>query len=494
MPRRGRRDEPQQVVASPGAVESRSRLGLLRRSPSFGLLFLATAGSSFGTYLAAIVLTVDVYDRTGSGVWVAALLIADFLPIVVIGLLLGPLVDRLSRRGLMVVSDLVRVGVFVALPFVDQPALIVTLAGVAGVATGFFRPAVYAGLPNLVPDEELTNANSLLQTVETVAWMVGPVVGGLMLTAWSPSVPYVVNAATFLLSAILVARIPDGSLRSEESLTRGHWRDVADGVRLVLTSAPLRTVLIVWNVVLLGSAAINVAEVVFAKETLDSGNVGFGVIVAASGVGLALGSYLAAPSLGSLGLRRHYAGSIALMALGWGGAALSPTIWVAVPLVVVGAAGNGAAIISNQLLVQRGAPDRYRGRALATIMSTNYAVLGLAMAVAGVLTDEYGARWIWAVAGAVYVVAAVLTVLVTRWLPVAPAEESGVLDTHAEEAAGALVAVPGGAYASAVIAREPELAVEPVRDGTARGGLDRIASLLEEIERRRELEARRSTT
>ena len=197
-------------------MESTSRLGLLRRSPSFGLLFLATAGSSFGTYLAAIVLTVDVYDRTGSGVWVAALLIADFLPIVLIGLLLGPLVDRLSRRGLMVVSDLVRVGVFAALPFVDEPAAIVGLAGVAGIATGFFRPAVYAGLPNLVPDEELTNANSLLQTVETIAWMVGPVVGGLMLTTWSPSVPYVVNAVTFLVSAILVFRIPDRALRSEE--------------------------------------------------------------------------------------------------------------------------------------------------------------------------------------------------------------------------------------------------------------------------------------
>ena len=148
----------------------------------FRLLFFATAGSSFGTYLAAIVLTVDVYDRTGSGGWVAALLIADFLPIVVIGLTLGPLVDRLSRRRLMIASDLVRVGVFVALPFVDSPAAIVALAGVAGIATGFFRPAVYAGLPNLVPDDELTNANSLLESVENLAWMVGPVVGGLMLT------------------------------------------------------------------------------------------------------------------------------------------------------------------------------------------------------------------------------------------------------------------------------------------------------------------------
>ena len=235
--------------------------------------------------------------------------------------------------------------------------------------------------------------------------------------------PYVVNAATFLVSAVLVARIPDRSLQSEESLTRGHWRDVADGVRLVLTSAPLRTVLVVWNVVLLGSAAINVAEVVFAKETLDAGNVGFGVIVAASGVGLALGSYLAAPSLGTIGLRRHYAGSIALMAVGWGGAALSPTIWVAVPLVIVGAAGNGAAIICNQLLVQRGAPDRFRGRALATIISTIYAVLGLGMAAAGLLTDAFGARWMWAVAGGVYA-AAVVALVVTRWLPVATAEEA----------------------------------------------------------------------
>ena len=154
-------------------MESSSRLGLLRRSPSFGYLFLATAGSSFGTYLAVIALTVAVKDLTESGVWVAALLIADFLPIVLIGLLLGPLVDRLSRRRLMIVSDLVRFGVFVALLFADSAGTIVGLAAVSGVATGFFMPAANAGLPNLVPDEELPNANSLVQTMENLAWMIG---------------------------------------------------------------------------------------------------------------------------------------------------------------------------------------------------------------------------------------------------------------------------------------------------------------------------------
>ena len=454
-------------------MESSSRLGLLRRSTPFGYLSLATAGSAFGTYLAAIALTVDVYDQTESGIWVAALLIADFLPIVLIGLLLGPLVDRLSRRRLMIASDLVRFGVFAALPFFDDPAAIVALAAVSGIATGFFLPAAYAGLPNLVSDEELTNANSLLQTIETLAWMIGPVVGGLMLTVWGPSVPYGVNAVTFLVSALFVARISERSLRSEESLSRGHWRDVADGLRLVVTSRPLRTVLIVWNVALVGTAAVNVAEVVFAKETLDSGNLGFGALVAASGIGLAIGSFLSAPALGKVGLRRHYIGSITLMGVGWGAAALSEWIWLAVVFVVGGAIGNGAAILCNRLFVQRGAPDQYRGRALATIMSSNYAILGLAMAGAGVLTDLVGARAVWIGAGVVYLLAAVVALVVTRWLPVETADEQRAIEVSSESAVAAL----NGGFHGTSEARSP--------------GLERIATLLEEIEERREVEARR---
>jgi MFS family permease len=463
-------------------VESTSRLGLLRRSPSFGYLFLATAGSSFGTYLAAIALTVQIYDETESGVWVAGLLIADFMPIVAIGLLLGPLVDRFSRRWLMIASDLARCGVFAALPFVDSPAAIVALAGVSGIATGFFLPAANAAIPNLVPEDELVNANSLWVTVETLAWMVGPVIAGAMLTVWPPSVPYAVNAVTFLVSAALVARISESRLRSEDPLTRGHWRDVADGLKLVVTSRPLRTVLIVWNVALIGSAAVNVAEIVFAKETLGAGNLGFGVLVAASGVGLAFGSFLSAPALGRVGLRRNYVGSLVLMSVGWGGAALSGSIWLAVAFVIGGAAGNGSVIVCNRLLVQRGAPDQYRGRTLATIMSSNYAVLGLAMGVAGVLTDLVGPRAVWIGAGVVYLVAALVALVLTRWLPVSHAEEWDAVEASSESAVAAL----GNGYAEPVEA-------EDVANGAHEPPLERIATLLEEIEARRATEIVRKT-
>jgi MFS family permease len=469
------------VLASPPVVESSSRLGLLRRSPSFGYLFLATAGSSFGTYLAAVALVLQIKELTESGEWIAALLIADFLPIVLIGLLLGPLIDRLSRRRLMIAADLVRFGVFAALPFVDSATGLVVLAAVTGVATGFFFPAANAAIPNLVPEEELANANSLTVTIDTLAMTVGPVAGAFLFAVWGPSVPYAVNAVTFLLSAALVARISDRKLRSEDPLTRGHWRDVADGVKLVLTAKPLRTVLVVWNVALLGSGGVNVAEVFFAKDTLDSGNVGFGALVAASGVGLALGSFLSAPSLGRVGLRRNYVGSLVLMGVGWGAAALSPTIWLAVVFVIGGAAGNGAVVVCNRLLVQRGAPDQYRGRALATIMSSNYAVLGLAMAAAGVLTDVFGARAVWVAAGIIYLVAAFVALVLTRWLPVTSAEEHDAFEASSESAVAALANGNG--------ARD-----HGSDEGSERGsGLERIATLLEEIDERRKAESRRPT-
>ncbi|HZG36918.1 MAG TPA: MFS transporter [Gaiellaceae bacterium] len=394
------------------------RFLLLRTAPDYRRLFLATLTSGVGTYLAAIALTVDVYDRTGSGKWVSALLVAEFLPMVLVGLLLGPLVDRLSRRRLMIASDLVRIVVFCLLPFAGSPGVVVALALVAGFATGFFRPAVYAGLPNLVDDEELPAANSLLQAVENLTWMVGPVVGGLLLAVRGPDLAYWVNAVTFLLSALLLVRIPAARLRAGLTESRGHWQDVGDGVRAVIGSRALVLVLVVWNVVLLGVAAVNVSEVVLAKVSLDAGDVGFGILVGATGLGLTLGSLAAATLLDRLGVRLAYAGGILLMASGFGVAAIAPSLPVAVAGVVVGAFGNGAAVVCNALLVQRGASDEVRGRAFTVIMSSNYILLGLGMVVAGPLVDAFGARWLWGGASVLFLLAAATAVVLARNLHV----------------------------------------------------------------------------
>jgi MFS family permease len=351
-----------------------------------------------------------VFDRTGSGTWVSALLIADFLPIILIGLLFGPLVDRLSRRRLLIVSDLVRAALFCALPFAGSAAVVVVLAALVGIATGFFRPAVYAGMPNLVDDEQLPAATSLLQTVENLTWTVGPVVGGLLIAAQGPDLAYWVNAATFVLSAALLARIPAARLQAGVAESRGHWRDIADGIGVVLGSRTLLMVLVAWNIVLLGHAGINVAEVVLAKVSLDSGDIGFGILLGAGGLGLTIGSFAAGTMVERLGMSGLYVTGIALMALGYAIAAVAPSLALAVPAVVLASLGNGAAVVCNALFVQRGAPDELRGRAFTVIMSSNYALLGLGMVAAGALTDAFGARWVWGGAAVAYLLAALAAV------------------------------------------------------------------------------------
>jgi MFS family permease len=396
------------------ASSLRRRLELLGRARSFRLLFLATLGSGLGTWLAYVALTVHVFELTDSGSWVAALLVADFLPLVAIGFLLGPLVDRLSRKRLMIASDLVRFGVFCLLPFANSAAMIVALAAVAGAATGLFRPALYAGVPNLVDERDLPSANSLLQSVENLTWALAPLLGGVLVAVWSPDAAYWINAVTFLVSASLLTGIPQHLLQAARAESRGHVRDLLEGASLVVHSAALLAVLVTWNLFMFASAGVNVAEVVLAEESFDSGAFGFGLLVGATGVGLVLGSFLAGGWLERWELYRVYGASIALVAIGIGCAAVSPNVWVAAAFVVLLGFGNGAAVVCNALLVQRGAPDHLRGRAFTVVMASNYALLALGMAAAGPLTDVIGPRWLWGIAALLSGIAAVLGYALTR--------------------------------------------------------------------------------
>ncbi len=386
------------------SAPARPQPGLLRRNPGFRALFAATFASGLGTWIAVVALTIDVYDRTESAKWVSALLVADFLPSVAIGLLFGPLIDRLSRRRIMVVADLARLGIFAALPFTNSPEAIVILAAAAGFATGFFRPASYAGLPNLVAATDLASANSRLRAGEYLSWTIGTALGGLIVAASSPDVAYWINAATFLVSAAFILGIAPSLLQTARAESRGHWRDIGDGFSLVFRTRVLLAVFCAWNLVMLANAGVNVAEIVLAKVTFASGHVSgdvaFGLLWAASGFGLLLGSLYAPRWLEMRGILLVYTGALALMGFGVLMAALSPNVWIALPCMVLGGAGNGAAVVYNSLLVQRGAPDELRGRVFTVIMSTNFALLGLGMVIAGPLTDAIGPRWVFAISGA----------------------------------------------------------------------------------------------
>ena len=136
-----------------------------------------------------------------------------------------------------------------------------------------------AGVPNLIAEEDLAHGTSLLQATDWAATTLGPIVGGVIVGASGPDLVYWINAATFLLSVLLLLRIPARLLQSEQAITRGHWRDLADGLGAFRRSAAILTVIVAFGFAMLATGLINVSEIFLAERALHSGAFGYGLLV-----------------------------------------------------------------------------------------------------------------------------------------------------------------------------------------------------------------------
>ncbi len=353
--------------------------------------------------MATIALTTDLTARTHSPWWVSLLFIVTFLPSVIVGLAFGPLVDRLSRKRLIVNADLIRLAVFVALAFVHTPEAIIVLAAIAGIANSFFT--------------------SFLQATDWVAASIGPVLGGVIVSSWGADVVYWINAATFLFSAVLLLRIPARLLQSEQAITRGHWRDLADGMAAFRRSRALQTVLFAFGFAMFAAGLNNVAEIFLAEDALHRGAFGYGLLWTATGIGLVIGSLISGSILEGRDIRVVYPLVFLPWAAGLLGAGIAPNLWVAAGAMVIAGLGNGLAFPLTVLIVQRNAPDNLRGRVFTVIISAHNAVLGVAMVSAGALTELAGPRWVYGLAAAMLVVASATAFVVFRVGPVSGAVE-----------------------------------------------------------------------
>jgi MFS family permease len=226
-----------------------------------------------------------------------------------------------------------------------------------------------------------------------------------------------VNAASFLVSALLLVRIPEQGLQGALAVSHGHLRDLRDGFVRVVRSRPLLTVLVVWTIALGAVASTQTAQIFLAKDAFSAGDFGYGLMFGCIGLGLAIGSFGAGSWVEHRSVGSVYAVGILLQAVGVGAAALSPNVWASLPCFVLAGIGNGTAVVCNSLLVQRGAEDEIRGRVFTVIMSVNYAVYGLGFLVAGPLTDRVGPRWIFGGVALVLAFASLLAYALGRTVP-----------------------------------------------------------------------------
>ncbi|HEX4518216.1 MAG TPA: MFS transporter [Gaiellaceae bacterium] len=368
--------------------------------------------SSTGDLAALIALIAIVYERTGgSGAWLTAAIVGSFVVNLVAGPLVGALGDRFDRRLVMVASDLAAGAAFVGLATVRSPLALVALALVAAAAESPFGPAAGAQLAMMVPQDRRARANASLAAAAGAGSVFGALIGGALVATVGAPMTFVINAASFVVSAALVLRVTGGPYRAESS-TEHAYRGLWAGVRIVSRESPLRLTVASVGLGFLGGGMINLAEFPLIVH-LGGGSLAWGTASAGWGVGRVIGARLSRRARGVLLERRLIVAGQVVVGVGTIACGLVPSVPAVVALFVLLGAGSTAKMTAANLVMQRWAPDPVRARCFAVLGSVGAASLGIAIAVAGVLLKPLGPDLVFVVGGSI----ALLGVLPSLRLP-----------------------------------------------------------------------------
>jgi MFS family permease len=366
------------------------------RYPSFRRLLSALAVSQIGDWLYNLSLVALVYDRTHSPLWAGVTTAARVVPIVALGPLGGVVIDRFDRRHVMIVSDLVRLGLMVALALVAVAHLPILLApaiaAFATVAATPYLPAVSATTPRLVADRDLPGANAARSAVTALGVIVGPALSGALLLLGSPAAAFLLNAATFGISVLAVLAIPAGAaFRPAGSGERssGLLRGVAEGAA-ALRSHPEALRLVgadIMSSLLYGAQTV---LLLLVSRRLGLGTDGYGYLFAGIGAGALVGTALA--SRASRCAHPRYVLMAALAALGLPMPLLAVVRWPAAAIALAAVTGIGAALVEilTETELQRTLDEAVFGRAYGLALPASLGGIVVGSVLAPVLISALG--------------------------------------------------------------------------------------------------------
>jgi MFS family permease len=388
--------------------------------------FAAHAQSCLGSGLAYVALPLLAYDRFGSAWAVVAVLLPDLLPAIVLGPLLGALVDRVGWRACAVAADVLRCAAFVLLLWADGIELMIAAATLAGLGTALFQPAALAGLPQLAPGARRPAAMGLFGALDDLGLTLGPAIAALLLLVAPTGGLLALNAVSFAVSGVLLARIPFGGARA--AAEGGGERppsllaEARAGIREVAGRPEVRALLMSSTAAVLCIGMTNVGEVVLAREVLQVGGSGLAILMTAAGVGTVAGS-LAARFSSTWEWRRAYVAGLGCMAFDLLACATMPSFYVLLPIFVIGGFGNGFALVHDRLLLSHAAPEGLHGRLFALQKTCTSMAFAASFLGAGVLIAGAGVQIAFLCAGLslLCVVATVMPRLRAAWPAPSPA-------------------------------------------------------------------------
>jgi MFS family permease len=410
------------VAGSPGTGPEGGRLYLwvrmngsgdsLLRNVRFMRLWVGQGISFVGDYVSMVALVILVVEISGSATAVGGVLVARLLPTLA-SPLFGVLADRLDRRVVLVASDLARAVLVLGLVFVRDLIALYVLAFLIGLARAFFTPTVRAAFPSVVAEGNLTKANAIISGTFSVSITLGPALGGLLVTSVGVNAAFVLDSATYLISAILLSRIPLPRPQGEREGTL--VRELRAGFAY-LGRARVPMALVMGAFLLNFTTDLTVpAEAFLARETFAAGSVGYGLLVSVWGGGMIVGSALAAVLENRLNLIIIYLVSIFIWGLALVGTGLAPAFVIALGALAVAGVSNGVDNVATDTVLQRRVPDIFLGRVFS-VRFLGYTVgEALAYQVGGLTMDATGPRFVYLVAGVATAAAGllILTLLAT---------------------------------------------------------------------------------
>src|SRR4051794_2990685 len=344
-------------------------LALLRTDRRARLFFAALAQSSLGTGAAYPVLLVIAYTRFHSAWAISLVLLADFVPSMFLGPLLGAVVDRWPRMWCAVAADVVRAAAFVGIALVGTFEATVALAVLAGVGTAVFKPAALAGIPSFVPSERVPAATSLYGALADFGLTGGPALAALAFLVVDPEDLLVVNGITFAISAAVLTRLAFAVHEAKDVGARepraSLLRQAREGLEASLQMPGIRVVVLAFGPGMFLGGIFNVVELPFATNALGTGISGYSVLITDYGLGFVGGSLHGSRGGDPSRLKRRYIQGLLLTGLGSLAAGATSELAVAIAAFAVGGYGNGVAIVHQRLLFQSEVPASLHGRLFA---------------------------------------------------------------------------------------------------------------------------------
>jgi MFS family permease len=387
----------------------------LLKNARFLRLWIGQGTSFLGDAVSMVALVVLVVQVAGSASAVGGALIARLLPTLA-SPLAGVLADRLDRRLVLVASDLARAGLVVGLVFATNLATIYVIVFLMGLARTLFNPTVRAAFPSVVGGGDLTRANALIGGTFSVSETAGPALGGLLVATVSVDAAFVLDSATYLISAAMLSlvRLPRPEREEEKA---GFGEDLWSGFAyLVRSRVPLAIVIGAFLTVLTINITIP-AEIFLAKRTFDAGDAGYGLLVGLYGGGMVIGSALMVALGDRIRLLPLYFFGIFAMALALLGTGLSPTFGLALGALVVAGAANGTENVTTDTILQKRVPEAFLGRVFSVRFLGFSVGEILAYGMGGAIVDASGARITYLLAAAATAAAGLVILVILAIVP-----------------------------------------------------------------------------